>query len=371
MSTVYFLNQRAWRKGTFEARFKKLLTTAGLAEAMAPGELVAVKLHFGESGVTAFVPPLKLKPLLETLRAAGGKPFLTDTATLYAGSRGNAVNHAVLAASHGFDPNLLGAPVIMADGLRSTNEAVVQVAGKHFQEAYVAGDIVAADRLVTVSHFKGHELAGFGGALKNVAMGCATRRGKMQQHGILAPAVFPDKCTGCGSCLEVCAPRALRLEEQDGKRRIAVDTARCVGCGSCFHVCGFGGVEIDWRTDVGAFLERMMEYAAAVLVGRARPSLHVSFVTAVSPECDCMGFSDAPLCPDLGVLASWDPLALDQACLDLVNAAPPLYPSKLPAGLQPGQDKFRAVHPHVPEGYGLDYAASLGLGTREYQLKEI
>ena len=360
---VYFWNLRASRKAPFEAKVKRLLKLAGLGAEVRSGDLVAVKLHFGEGGGTGHVRPLQLVPLLAFLRKCGAKPFLTDTNTLYVGQRGESVSHALQAARHGYDPNVLGAPVILADGLKSGNERAVPCPGRHFEQAFLAGDIVDADMLVTVSHFKGHDLAGFGGAIKNVGMGCATRRGKMRQHCGLGPAVHPEHCTGCGQCVEVCAHGALSL---GADRKIRIDRDKCAGCAACFLACKTGGLEVDWRVDVNTFLERMAEYAAAALLGRSRRTLHLNFVQQVSPGCDCTGFSDAPICPDLGLLAAWDPVALDQACLDLVNQAPPLYPSALPEGIAPGQDKFEAIHGHVQGCYLLEYAQQLGLGRRDY-----
>lgn len=368
VADVWWWNLRAARRSPYEVRMKRLLKAVGLGSVVRSGDLVAVKLHFGEQGTTAHVQPLELVPIVAFIRKCGGAPFFTDTNTLYVGQRGESVSHALQAARHGFDPNLLGAPVIIADGLKSGNERVVPVGGTHFQEAYLAGDIVDADLLVTVSHFKGHELAGFGGAIKNVGMGCATRRGKMRQHGGLGPDVHPTHCVGCGQCVEVCAAQALRL---DAQKRITLDREACVGCAACFLVCRHSALHVDWRTDIAVFLERMAEYAAAALLSRPRPSVHLAFVRAVTPGCDCLGYSDAPICPDIGVLASMDPVALDQACLDLVNAAPPLYPSALPEGLAPGDDKFHALHPGVRGEVLLAYAEALGLGRREYRLREI
>lgn len=369
-SEVVFWNLRATRKAGYEVRLRRLLKACGVPEVVCNGDLTAVKTHFGEGGVTGFVPPLWIRPMILFLRKIGARPFLTDTATLYVGNRGEAVSHAMQAAMHGFDPLFLQAPVIIADGLKSQNQCEVPFDGRHITRAYLAGDILAADSMLTVTHFKGHELAGFGGCLKNMAMGCATRQGKMHQHGCLGPAVRVEKCVGCKSCVQVCAAGALFL---DGNKRIVFRPELCVGCGACFHACREGCLEVDWKTDVAVFVERMMEYAAAVLRSRSRQGslAHVSFVTQVTPQCDCAGYSDKPICPDIGVLASRDPVALDQACLDLVNRAEPLHPSHLPAGIQPGQDKFLAMHPHVPQGYGLDYAAELGLGTRAYILREI
>lgn len=369
-SEVFFWNLRTTRKAGYEARLRRLLKACGVPDIVQGGDLTAVKIHFGEAGVTGFVSPMWIRPMVLFLRKLGARPFLTDTATLYVGNRGEAVSHCLQAAAHGFDPLLLQAPVIIADGLKSQNQCVVPFAGRHIQQAYLAGDILAADSMLTVTHFKGHELAGIGGCLKNMAMGCATRQGKMQQHGCLGPIVHTKKCKGCGTCVQVCAAKALDL---DHDRRVVFEANRCVGCGACFHVCKQQCLEVDWRTDVAVFVERMMEYAAAVLQSRqrSRSCAHVSFVTQVTPQCDCVGYSDKPICPDIGVLASQDPVALDQACLDMVNRAEALHPSHLPAGIKPGEDKFLAMHPHVPRSFGLEYAEKLGLGTRAYAIREI
>ncbi|EPR44044.1 protein of unknown function DUF362 [Desulfovibrio sp. X2] len=365
-ATVHFWNLRSTHNAPYHARITRLLKKAGAGETVRAGDLTAVKLHFGEAGVTSQLQPLQIKPVVAFLKGLGAKPFLTDTSTLYVGQRGEAVSHCMVASAHGYDAAVLGAPVIMADGLRSTHERAVAVAGNHFTEAFLAADIVEADSMVVLSHFKGHVAAGYGGALKNLAMGCATRKGKMQQHCGMGPRLDPEKCKACGQCIEVCAPGALRLDE---KERIAVERELCVGCGACFHACSTGALEVDWGMEHGRFIERMMEYALAVTSNLKRPAVYLNFVLSVTPECDCMGFSDAAICPDLGVLASTDPVALDQACLDLVDAAPPLFPSKLPKGTKAGESKFLALNPKMPAAFGLDYAERLGIGTREYVLK--
>jgi len=367
MSKVYFWNLRASRKMPFDLRIKKLLKKLELGSMLEPGMLTAVKVHFGEGGATGFVSPLWIKPIVEFIRKSGAKPFLTDTNTLYTGNRGESVSHHLQAAAHGFDPNVLNAPVIIADGLKSGNERVVQYPGNKLKEFYLAGDIVDCDFLVNVSHFKGHELAGFGGALKNLAMGCATRQGKMRQHCGLGPKIDQEKCQECGTCVTVCAPGAISLVNE----KISLDLEKCVGCASCFLACRTGALQINWKTDVLDFLERMTEYAAAVLSLKKRLCVHINFVFNVTPDCDCPGFSDAPVCADIGVLASIDPVALDQVCLDLVDQAQPLFPSKLPDKTRPGDDKFGLIHPKTNGRYYLDYASRLGLGSRNYELVHI
>ncbi|MBI5520125.1 MAG: DUF362 domain-containing protein [Desulfovibrio sp.] len=370
-SPVYFWNLRASLKAPYQERIRRLLDRTRFAEAVDGGELTAVKLHFGERGVTSHVQPLMIKPIIDFLLKAGAKPFLTDASTLYVGQRGEAVSHSMQAAQHGFDPLLLGAPVIIADGLKGASQEALRVkGGKHIKKAFIAADIAGADLLVSINHAKGHELAGFGGALKNIGMGSASKQGKMQQHVTTGPLVVVDKCAGCGACIAMCASKALSLTESPAAKgkKILLDNNRCIGCGACFLACKHGGLEINWQTDVTAFLERMMEYAAAVLQPRAKPCLHINFVTCVTPDCDCMGFSDACICPDVGILASLDPVAIDQASIDLINKAEPLWPSHLPKGLKAGDDKLHALRPHLPPAFGLDYAEALGLGTRKYEL---
>ena len=367
-SSVYFWNLRAGLKNNNEARMRKLLAAAGKGLGLAAGDLTALKVHFGEQGTTGFIHPILIKPVVTWLKEQGARPFFTDASTLYVGQRGEAVSHSLVAAAHGFDPLLLGAPVIIADGLKGASQEVVRIRGKHVKKAFIAADIAAADAFVSINHVKGHEMAGFGGALKNLGMGCASKQGKMHQHITTGPALDPEKCVGCGSCALVCAAGALVLGEAG---KAVLDMEKCVGCGMCFTACKTGALAIDWKTDIQAFLERMMEYAKAVLATKRGPCLHLNFVLSVVPDCDCMGFTDAAICPDIGVLASTDPVAVDQASVDLVNAAQPLWPSRLPKGLKPGDDKFLAVHPHVPEDMGLAYAEKIGLGSRKYKLTQI
>lgn len=367
-SEVFLWELRSSFKAPPETRIKKLLKSAGLSQAATNGDLVAVKIHFGERGNTGYINPQSLRPMIALLRKMGAKPFLTDTCTLYAGQRGDAVAHTLLAADHGFDPNIIGAPSIMGDGLRGEQEITVACQGKYLDHAHIAATIDAADAMLVVSHFKGHAAAGIGGALKNIAMGCASRRGKMLQHNIALPVLHPKHCAGCGLCVRLCGSGALSLDEE---KKITLDASRCVRCGACFHVCDTKAITIDWKQSGTEFTMRMMEHAAAFLKRREKPVLFVNVIRDVTPECDCVAYSDAPICPDIGLAASLDPVALDKACLDLVNAAQPMHPSKLPEDIRPGQNKFKAVHKHVPDHYGLEHAQSLGLGSLEYKLKKI
>jgi hypothetical protein len=364
---VYFWDLETSFKAPFETRMRRLLKATGLASNVKSSDLVALKLHFGEKGCTSFIQPRFLEPIVSFLRKAGAKPFFTDSSTLYAGHRFEAVSHALLAARHGFDPNVLAAPVLIADGLRGEYQVQVKGPGQHFSSCSLAGMILEADLLLNLSHFTGHGLSGFAGALKNLAMGCASRQGKMQQHCGLGPKLRQDRCQGCGLCLQACAPGALSLSSAGS---ICLQQQLCTGCGLCLQACQHKALDIDWQQDPDLLLQRMAEYAKAVLQGLPRPALHLNFLLQISPECDCTGHSRPAICPDLGLLASFDPVALDQASLDLVNQAP-WSPAAAGGANAEATDKFQALHPAVQGTDLLEYAQSLKAGQRKYCLVKI
>ncbi len=365
MSKVYFWNLRTSHKSPYETKIKKLIRETGFLKSISSGDLVALKMHFGEKGTTSFISPIYIQPIVSLLKKVGAKPFLTDTNTLYIGQRGEAVSHLMLSAKHGFVPPIIDAPVIIGDGLKSTHEKIVEEEGKHFTRFYLAKDILESDALINIAHFKGHELTGFGGAIKNIGMGCATRQGKMQQHCGLGPKIKRDRCIGCGRCIEYCKPKALALDEEN---KITVNHEKCVGCAMCLLVCRNKALEVNWKVDVKLFLERLAEYCNAFIRAYKKPIVHINFIMQVSPVCDCVGYSDAPLCPDIGVLASLDPVALDKASMDMVNKAPVVNSGQYKKEPAIGEDKFKAVHSYTQGEYCLEYASSLGLGEMEYQL---
>ncbi len=367
-SEVYFWNLRTSFKKSYEVKLKNLINATGFLDKIEKKDIVGIKMHFGEKGTTSFISPIWLHPIISLLKQKEAKVFLADTNTLYVGERVDAVSHILNATRHGFDPAILGAPVIIADGLKSTNEITINFNGNHFREFYFARDLFEVDALINLSHFKGHELAGFGGAIKNIGMGCATRRGKMQEHCGLGPKPIRKKCVGCGRCIEACEAGALYLDEEN---KICVDDDKCVGCANCLVACKNGALEVNWKIDVKLFLERLAEYCTAFISSLKKPILHINFVIDVSPVCDCVGFSDASICPDIGVLASYDPVALDQACLDLVNQAIAINVGQYKNEPKPGEDKFKAIHPKTQGEYCLEYAEKLGLGSRKYELKKI
>ncbi|MBM4248974.1 MAG: DUF362 domain-containing protein [Euryarchaeota archaeon] len=363
---VWFAGARARGEGQNKVnRIRELFDAAGFGALVERDDLVAVKLHFGERGGDAHIRPPLVRQVVDKVRERGGKPFLTDTATLYSGSRGNAVDHVWTAAGHGFDLAVVGAPVIMADGLRGTNVSTVEINKKHFKRVSIASDIVSADCLIGLAHFKGHMQAGFGGAMKNLAMGCAPPAGKRDQHG--SRALTGDNCAACGACEEACPEKAIRVV---GKRS-QVDKSRCSGCGECMTVCPNGNIEFDWETEAGPFGERLVEYACGSILNKRKKVGFINFLLSISPECDCVPWSDSPIVPDIGMLASTDPVALDKASYDLVNMQAGLPNSALKTSHSPGQDKFKDIWPRIDGSVQFRHAERIGLGTADYKLVEL
>ncbi len=367
-SPVFFIDFRADVQTNTMAKLTQLMRQTGLETVVRPRDLVAIKLHFGEMGNTAFIRPIYLRTMAAAIKQAGGVPFLTDANTLYAGTRSDAPHHLTTAIHNGFAYAVVEAPLVIADGLRGNTETAVPVpGGRHFQQAWIGREIMAADTLISVAHFKGHELSGFGGTLKNVGMGGASRKGKLAMHSTVSPQVKAENCVGCGECVEHCSQHALALVDE----KAIIDTGRCIGCGECILMCSNKAIEIAWDQEIPRFLEGMMEYAAAVILAKPGKSLFVNFITDVSPACDCYAASDAPIVKNIGVLASTDPVAIDQASADLVNAEPALANCTLTTHTGPGEDKFKGLYPAVDWPLQLAYAEKLGLGSRQYELRKV
>ncbi len=365
-STVYFTDLRTSPKVNLYAKLRQLLEEAGLSMVVEKRDLVAIKLHFGEMGNTAFIRPVFLRQIVENVKNKGGKPFLTDANTLYAGARSDAVNHLNTAIANGFSYAVVNAPLIIADGLRGKSEIAVPVNRKRFKKVYIGAEIVRADAIISVAHFKGHELSGFGGTIKNLGMGCASRRGKLAQHSTVSPKINIEKCVGCGECIPHCSQKALSTCDD----KAVIDSEKCIGCGECIIICPNNAIEIAWNQAIPVFLENMVEYTEGVLKGKENKSMFINFITSVSPACDCYSHNDAPIVRDIGIVASRDPVAIDKACADLVNREAALPGSCLKANREPGEDKFRGLYPEVDWNIQLEYAESLGLGNIDYHLEK-
>jgi uncharacterized Fe-S center protein len=364
---VWFAPMRSAKKISLVKRVGTLLERAGLRQAIAEGDFVAIKLHFGEEGNTAFVQPLFAREVVRRVKEHGGRPFLTDSNTLYSGQRWNAVDHIADAIHNGFSYATVEAPIIVADGLSGSEACEVAIDGfKHFETVKIGSAAVQADALVAITHVKGHEATGFGGAFKNIGMGLGCRSAKQRMHSDLKPEVIAETCTACKRCVTACPVRAIAI----GPDRVAViDYGLCYGCGECVASCTTGAIGIQWKTTPEALQEKIVEHAAGALKGKEGKTVFVSFVTQVTPDCDCWGFSDAPIVADIGVLASTDPVAIDQAAYDLVTAAAGL-PGSRGEGLDAGSDKFTAVT-GVDGTIVMDYAEKHGLGSRTYELRQL
>lgn len=360
MSEVYFLPAR---KTSRPGCFRELLREVRSGEELRPTDILAVKLHPGEEGNTSYVRPEDAAEVIQAFRPGTDRVFLTDTTVLYPGRRRNAPDYLGLAREHGFGlPDT--PPFVVADGLRG--ESAVKVTtpdGFHAEEAHIASLVSTADAMLVISHFKGHLLTGFGGALKNLGMGCASRAGKLYQHSSVKPVIKTEKCTACGICASHCHVDAITVTEYAD-----IDRNKCTGCGECLGRCPEGAVRVSWDQDMDVFMRRMVEYAWAA-ISVSNPLLYVNFVNSVVPDCDCMQDTGPAFVDDIGVLASTDPVAVDRASLDLVTAAPPAEDSPSPAG--PGKDKFRAHRPDVDGELQLKIAAELGLGSLDYRLVEV
>ena len=347
-------------------KLKRLIKTAGIGQIDFNRKYAAIKIHFGEPGNLAFLRPNYAKVVADTVRELGGKPFLTDCNTLYVGGRKNALDHLNSAYENGFSPFSTGCHILIADGLKGTDEALVPVeGGEYVKEAKIGHVVMDADVIISLTHFKAHEATGIGGTLKNVGMGCGSRAGKMEMHSSGKPHVEQELCVGCGSCQKNCAHGAITIRN----RKASIDHGLCVGCGRCVGVCPMDAAQPDSGESNDILNKKMAEYAFAVLHGR--PQFHISLVVDVSPYCDCHAENDVPIVPDVGMFASFDPVALDVACAEAVNRQPAVPGSILEKRGNARCDYFADVHPTTDWNVMIDHAVRLGLGSRDYELIEI
>lgn len=367
-SKVYFADLRADVHENLQQKLTRLMKTAGMGDIDFQDKFVAIKLHFGEPGNLAFLRPNWARTVADFVKERGGKPFLTDCNTLYVGGRKNALDHMDSAMLNGFNPMTTGCQIIIGDGLKGSDEVEVPVAGgEYVKNAKIGRAVMDADVFISLTHFKGHEEAGFGGCLKNIGMGCGSRAGKMEQHNAGKPHVAQKHCIGCGQCRKICAHGAPIIE--NGKAHI--DHDKCVGCGRCIAVCPKNAVQINWDETTINLNRKIAEYTKAVVDGR--PCFHISLVIDVSPNCDCRPENDMAIVPNVGMFASFDPVALDMACVDAVNAQTPLRGSAADDAHAKAHvhDHFQRLHPDTNWRSCLEHGEKIGIGTREYELIKI
>lgn len=368
-SKVYFTDMRTRNGETLPKKLRRLIKTAGIENIDFDNQFVAVKIHFGEPGNLAYLRPNYAKVVVDLVKELGGKPFLTDCNTLYVGGRKNALDHMDSAYENGFSPFSTGCQIIIADGLKGTDEALVPVRnGEYVKEAKIGRAVMDADIVISLSHFKGHECTGFGGALKNLGMGCGSRAGKMEMHSAGKPHVDQDLCVGCGKCKKICAHDAPAIVDH----KASIDHDKCVGCGRCIGICPKDAVKAASDESNDILNCKIAEYSMAVCDGR--PNFHISLVVDVSPQCDCHAENDAAIIPNVGMFASFDPVALDVACADAVNAQTPIVNSQLGEHIaehQDHHDHFTTVGPDTNWKSAVQHGVKIGLGSDQYELVEI
>ncbi len=370
-ANVYFTDFRC-PVGTSQLdKLRKLCLAAGLADIEMEGKYVAIKIHFGELGNLSFLRANYAKVVVDIIKEKGGFPFLTDCATLYPGSRNNALAHLECATLNGFMPATTGCQILIGDGLRGNDDVEVPVPnGEYIKNAKIGRAIMDADIFISLNHFKGHEMTGFGGALKNIGMGCASRAGKMDQHNEGKPHVQDTLCRNCGRCATACGSDAIRFDT--GKA--VIDQELCKGCGRCLAMCGFHAIFNPTDSSIELLDRKMAEYAHAVCYGR--PNFHINMVRDISPNCDCHSDNDTPILPDIGMFAGFDAVAVDKASADACLAATPMPNSQLSDNLASKgfvccNDHFRDNSPNSEWEATLDQAEKIGMGTQNYIIKKV
>ena len=381
-SKVYFSDLRTRPGVSLLDKLGGLMHAAGIDGIDLEDKFTVIKIHFGEPGNMSYIRPGYANKVVEELQKLGAKVYLSDSNTLYKGGRSDAIGHIKSAMANGFNPIEVKAPVIIADGVKGTDYVEMPVeGGEHCKTARIGRAIADADVVVSLTHFKGHEQAGFGGTLKNLGMGAASVAGKLFLHSESQPFVNTDACKGCGLCTRNCAHDAISVVD----RKAAIDYGKCVGCGQCVASCVFGAVGYKQDTTVKALNEKIAEYTKAIVDGK--PQFHISLIMDVSPECDCWAHNDAAVAPNIGMAASLDPVALDKACADLVMAAPRLdyanalgdaLAGKAGHGREAGchchegeKDIFKIIHPDTDWTAALVHGEKIGLGSRDYELIKV
>jgi len=336
------------------SKVQQLIRQSNLLSCISQNDLTAIKIHFGEDRNTTHIPPECVKPVADSIREKEGNPFLTDTNVLYRSQRDNAVDHLHLAHQHGFTLEKTGVPVVIADGLIGNLEKDVAIPGKIFSTVSISSTAIEANSLVIMSHVTGHMATGMGGAIKNLGMGFSSRKGKLRQHSVSKPSVTSKHCTGCGVCLEWCPADAIVMEND----KAMIQNKICIGCGECITVCRFGAVKHDWGMGENELQKRMAEHALGVAISKKGKMGYINFLTNVTKDCDCISQDQDPLFPDIGILASFDPVAIDAASLDLIQE-------------RTGKSLTAISYPKVNAWVQISHGESIGLGTSKYELVEI
>lgn len=352
-------------------RLVKLFDRVGTGGIIKENDMVAVKAHFGEEGNISYISPIFYRTIIDRIKICGGKPFISDTNTLYVGERNNAIKHLNLALKHGFSFATVNAPVLIADGMTGMDFVEETINLKHIKKAKIASAFYWANAIVVLSHCKGHMLTSMGGAIKNIGMGCAARPGKQEQHSGSAPKFKSEFCIGCGECVKWCNFNAIKIKN----KKAINDPSKCIGCGECIAACRYDAIDTFWDSDITKMNEKMVEYAYAVIKSIKNKIVFFNFLMNITPECDCMPSTDKYIVPDIGILASFDPVAIDCASVELINSTAIINENikdKKSYNIKySNKDKFKMIHPELNWKTQLEYGQKIGLGNMDYELIEV
>lgn len=341
-SAVYFIPVNKINTESFD----KVFTDTKFFVKLDGAKKLGVKVHFGEDGNNNYLNPLYVKIIIDLAKKANVNPTLIETSTLYRGARQNRTSHIKLAEKHGFHASYVGAPIAILDGERGEEFTEVNVNLKYVKRAKIAKGIDMFDGILNLAHYKGHFVVGFGGVIKNIAMGLAAKGGKLEMHSLTKPYIKQSKCSKCKICLDVCPVDAITITDDD-----AVIGKNCIGCASCVEVCPDHAIQINWNEGSESTQKKMAEYAWAILHNRL--ALHFNFALKITPNCDCMNVTEKPIMADIGVFASYDPVACDMALWELTKT------------------NINKLYPEVKPETLMDYSEKLGLGKKTYELIEI
>lgn len=349
-SEVFFsgLKKGDNRKECFKSLLHRIST---LLSDFKKGAFVGIKMTVGDENCTSYIKPELVRVLVDDLRSRECKPFVFDTNVIYKGQRQNAIDHLNLAYRKGFTPDALGCPYVIADSVFGTDSKIKKINSKNISEIRVPSLVGVLQDLIVLSHVTGHIMSGYAAAIKNVAMGMASRAGKQVQHSSIKPVILSKKCTLCECCMMICPASA--ISENDGTA--CIDSRTCIGCGECISACKFGAVKINWREDADLFAERMAEYAKGIL-DHVKRRLFINFALDVTEECDCISGDDPRIVDDAGIFASRDILSVDKACFNMLTRA---------------SDVFSRNGKITSHTHQFRYAEQIGLGTLHYKLIEI
>lgn len=355
-SKVYFIKASVTDgEQTLSKKAVGLFKAGRFAKCFKENDFTAVKVHVGEEPNNTYVKPQCIKGLVDELLALKTRPFITDTSTLYSGRRHNAIDHTILAAEHGFSLAGLGIPFIAPDGLFGTAETAVKINGELNKEVFIAYDIVRCQSILSIAHFTGHPATCAAATLKTLGMGCSSRKGKMRQHSVLKPGIT-DNCTRCGECFKYCPADAITIDDL----KAHIDADKCIGCAECLAVCRFDAVTYDWDAENKQLQKNIAEHALGALKGKENRAVFFNYLISVTKDCDCF---DKPnmhkIVDDIGIAASTDPVAVDKAAVDLVQAKGGKKLAKL------------LKNDKLEPGHQIKHAERIGLGSADYELIEI